>query len=69
MLTNHQTVITPNGKGVYQHRMYSDGQVFAMVSHSPDVEIDKSKIAAGLYYAAGGIWQLCGYPISEVKEA
>lgn len=69
MLATNQTVQTPNGKGIYQHPMYSEGQVIAMVAHDPGAEIDKSKLAAGLYFASGGIWQLCGYPISEVKEA
>jgi hypothetical protein len=64
----NQKVITPNGPGVYQGRMYSDGEVTAMVSHAPKAEIDKDK-ARWAYGDGHGIWFLCGYPESEVTDA
>jgi len=63
-MTLGQKVNTPNGAGLYQGRMYSDGGVYLMVSHSPSAEIDKEKCMA--YWYAGGIWKLAGYDAAQV---
>lgn len=65
MKTN-DTVTTPNGKGIFQFRMWSEGQVLAAVSHKPDAPIDFSK-CVGHMGDGTGAWVLCAYRIEEVK--
>ena len=61
-----QSVKTPNGYGIFQFPLYSEGQVLAIVSYKPDDEIDLSKCRC---YSGcpGGMWQLAGYDPDEVK--
>ena len=66
-MTLGQTVITPNGKGIYQFPMWSEGIRIEMVSHAVTAEIDREKCQA-CYGNGQGIWYLCGYRPEEVKE-
>lgn len=60
-----QTVKTPNGDGIFQHIIWSEGRREVMVSHAPKAEIDADKCESYLY--SGGIWQLCGYLETDVS--
>ena len=73
-LTLGQAVDTPNGRGIYQFPLYSEGQVLAMVSHNPidenpdkpkpQIDLSKCRCYSG---CPGGMWQLAGYDPDEVK--
>ena len=60
----NQSVTTPNGAGIYQGRMYSEGQVYALVSHAKTAAIDFN-LCQG--YQGGSVWWLCTYEISKVE--
>lgn len=62
----NDTVITPNGPGVYQFRMWSEGQELAAVSHPVTAPIDFDK-CHGHMGDGRGMWYLCTYPMSEVS--
>ena len=61
-----QKVNTPNGPGIFQHMMSSDGEHYPMVSYPPnaDINIDLCK---SYYHVPGGMWWLCGYEPAQVE--
>jgi hypothetical protein len=68
MLTINQSVLTPNGYGVYQGKLYEDGEVLAMVAHKPGTPINLDKVRRAYGVPGRGIWDLVAYPMVEVRE-
>lgn len=64
-ITVGQTVQTPNGRGVFQHWIRSNGGLIAMVSHAPGMTVDREKCRS--YVHMGGPWQLVGYDAEKVS--
>lgn len=59
-------VSTPNGPGIFQHYLYSQGQKLAVVSHKPDAPINL-ELCQGYAGDGSGIWYLCEYRVEEVQ--
>lgn len=67
LLKPFDTVTTPNGRGIFQFRMWSEGQELAAVSHKPDAPIDFDK-CQGHMGDGSGIWYFCTYRKEEVTN-
>jgi hypothetical protein len=62
----HQKVRTPNGDGIFQGWMHSDGDKYPLVSHIASADIDPEKCRA-TYHVPGGSWWYCGYDTEKVE--
>jgi hypothetical protein len=66
VLTLGQSVTTPNGPGTYQFPLWSDGDIYHMVSHPIKATINPD-LCRALYGGGKGIWWLAGYNLDQVE--